>query len=111
MNKYLNKMKKERKSYSRDYKLKLVELAKARGNVSAISREYGVNINSLHRWIKEHEKYDSGSFPGRGKPKKTQQEQELASLKKRLADVTEERDILKKAVHFFSKSDGKSTDS
>ena len=41
-------MKKERKSYSRDYKLKLVELAKARGNVSAISREYGVNINSLH---------------------------------------------------------------
>ena len=41
----------------------------------------------------------------------TKQEAKIAALKKELADVKEERDILKKAVHFFSKSDGKSTDS
>lgn len=111
MNKYLNKMKKGRKSYSRDYKIKLVELCKAKGNVSAVSREYGVGINSLNRWIKEFDRYESGSFPGRGNPKMTEQEAKIAALKKELADVKEERDILKKAVHFFSKSDGKSTGS
>jgi len=104
-------MKQKRKSYSRDYKIRLIELCKAKGNVSAVSREYGVNINSLHRWIKEFDTYCNGSFPGRGKLKMTEQDLKIATLKKELADVTEERDILKKAVHFFSKSDGKSTGS
>lgn len=102
-------MKKKRKSYSRDYKIKLVGLAKSRENVSAVAREYGVNVNSLMRWIKEYDHYSSGSFPGRGNPKMTEQEAKIAALKKELADVREERDILKKAVHFFSRSDGKPT--
>ncbi len=66
---------------------------------SGASREYGVNINSLRRWIKEFDWYSDGSFPGRGKPKMTEEEAEIAALKKELADVTMERDILKKAVH------------
>ena len=102
-------MKKKRKTYSRDFKVKLVELCKSRANVSSVSREYGVAINTLHRWVKEFDHYESGSFPGRGRPKMTQAEAELAALKKELADVKEERDILKKAVHIFSRRDGKST--
>lgn len=105
----MKKERSERKSYSRDYKVKLVELCKEKGNISAVSREYGVGINSLNRWVKEFDRYENGSFPGRGKPKMTEMEAKLAALKKELADVKEERDILKKAVHFFSKSDGKST--
>ena len=38
----------------------------------------------------------------------TEEESELAKLKKELAEVKMERDILKKAVGIFSKSDGKS---
>lgn len=102
-------MKEKRKTYSRDYKLKLVELCKSRGNVSAVSREYGVTINSLNRWVQEFDRYENGSFPGRGKPKMTEVEAEIAALKKELADVKEGRDILKKAVHIFSRRDGKST--
>lgn len=102
-------MKKKRKTYSRDFKVKLVELCKSRANVSSVSREYGVAINTLHRWAAEFDRYEKGSFPGRGKPKMTEAEAELAALKKELADVKEERDILKKAVHIFSKRDGKST--
>jgi transposase-like protein len=34
-------MKKKRKAYSRDFKVKLVELCKSRANVSSVSREYG----------------------------------------------------------------------
>ncbi len=104
-------MKQERKSYSRDYKIKLVELCIAKGNIAAVSREYGVNDNCLHRWIKEHRKYSGGSFPGNGKQKLTVHEAEVLALKRKLADVTEERDILKKAVHIFSRKDGKTTNS
>jgi len=89
----------------------MVELCLAKGNVASVSREYGVNDNSLHRWIKEHQKYSGGSFPGNGKQKLTEHEAEILALKRKLADVTEERDILKKAVHIFSRKDGKSTNS
>ena len=36
-----------------------------------------------------------------------EEETEVAQLKKELADIRMERDILKKAVGIFSKSDGK----
>ena len=39
----------------------------------------------------------------------TDLEREVARLKKELRDAKMERDILKKAVSIFSKSDGKST--
>jgi len=39
----------------------------------------------------------------------TELEREVARLKKELRDAKMERDILKKAISIFSKSDGKST--
>ena len=104
-------MKQKRKSYSRDYKLRLVEICKAKGNVESVSREYGISGNTLHRWIKEFKDYSTGSFPGRGKPKLTEEEARMRALQKELREVTMERDILKKAVHIFSRSDGESTNS
>ena len=104
-------MNKKRKSYSRDYKLSLVEICKSKDNVEAVSREYGISGNTLHRWMKEFATYSVGSFPGRGRPKLTDEDAKLRALQKELREVTMERDILKKAVHIFSRSDGKSTNS
>ena len=47
----------------------------------------------------EYEEHEEKAFPGQGKPI----EAELAALKRELADVKMERDILKKAVSVFSK--------
>jgi len=58
---------------------------------------------------REYQQYDKNSFPGKGKPKMTDLERENAELKKELRDAKMERDILKKAVSIFSKSDGKFT--
>jgi len=104
-------MKEKRRSFSQDYKLRLVEICKAKGNVEAVSREYGISGNTLRRWINEYKTYSKGSFPGRGKPKLTEEEARIRALQKELKEVTMERDILKKAVHIFSKSDGQSTNS
>ena len=61
--------------------------------------------------MQEHGRYETGSFPGRCKPKMTEQEAKIATLKKELAGVKEERDILKKAVRIFSKGDSRNTNS
>lgn len=104
-------MTKRRTNYDRDYKEKLVELSHARGNAKQVAEEYGIEPALLYRWRKEASKYKKNSFPGKGKPKLTDDEREIVELRKQLRDAEMERDILKKAISIFSKSDGKSTSS
>lgn len=104
-------MKKERTYYDREFKQKAVELSYARGNAREIAEELGICPELLYRWRREYEKYQNNSFPGKGKPKLTDLERENARLQKELRDAKMERDILKKAVSIFSRSDGKSTHS
>jgi len=102
-------MTKPRKKYDREFKRKAVELSFARGNAKEIAEELDIRPELLYRWRNEYQRYDNNSFPGKGKPKMTDSEREIARLKKELRDAQMERDILKKAVSIFSKSDGKST--
>jgi transposase len=55
----------------------------------------------MHRWKREYLEDIEEAFPGKGRMKP--EEEEMRKLKKTLADVTEERDILKKALAIFSK--------
>ena len=104
-------MTQERQKYDREFKQKAVELSFARGNAREIAEELGIRPELLYRWRREYQKYQNNSFPGKGKPKMTDMEQEVTRLRKELRDAKMERDILKKAVSIFSKSDGKSTNS
>lgn len=104
-------MTKQRTNYDRDYKQKLVKLSHARGNAKKVAEEYGIEPALLYRWRRESAKYEKNSFPGNGKPKLTDQERENAELRKQLRDAEMERDILKRAISIFSKSDGRSTNS
>jgi len=100
-----------RKKYDKEFKQKAVELAAARGNAAEIAEELGIKTDLLYRWRREYNQYEKNSFPGQGKVKMTEQEREIARLKKELRDAKMERDILKKAISIFSVSDGKSTNS
>ena len=101
-------MTKQRQKYDREFKQKAVELSFARGNAKEIAEELDIRPELLYRWRREYQKYHNNSFPGQGKPKMTDLEREVARLKKELRDARMERDILKKAVSIFSRSDGKS---
>jgi len=100
-------MAQQRKHYDAVFKEKAVELSYARGNVREVAAELGISPDLIYRWRSEAKTYGSGSFPGKGRPKMTVQEAELAKLKKELRDVKMERDILKKAITIFSSSDRK----
>lgn len=97
-------MKRTRITFSQEFKIKAVELCNERGNLSSVARELGVKRESLKRWKDD---FTAGKFNEpdlRTKPK-SKEEEELIRLKKELYDVKMERDILKKAVGIFSKSD------
>lgn len=102
---------KSRRSYSPSFKRKAVELSHSRGNAREVAEELGISPELLYRWRREHKKYDKNSFPGNGRPKMTEEQEEVRELKKRLKDAETERDILKKAVSIFSESDKRSSGS
>jgi len=90
------------KKYENDFKVLIVELLKSGRSVKEVSEEYGLNDSMIRRWRREYESR-SGYFTK--KRELSQEEKELKALRKKLRDVTIERDILKKAVSIFSKSD------
>jgi len=102
-------MKQERRTFTREFKLNAVELSYTRSSVAELAKELDIRPELLYRWRSEFVNYKGKSFPGNGNPKMTEEESEVARLKKQLAEMQMERDILKKAVSIFSKNDGKFT--
>jgi len=100
-------MSRERKAYPKEFKLMSVELSNTRSDLTALAKELDIKPSLLYRWRKEYSSKQGTSFPGNGKVILTEAEQELARLKRELRETQMERDILKKAVSIFSKSDGK----
>ena len=90
------------KKYDNDFKVMIVELLESGLKAKEISEEYHLNDGLIRRWKREY-KAKSGDFSK--KKEISVQEQELKLLKKELRSVKMERDILKKAVSIFSKSD------
>jgi len=88
-----------RRRYTAEFKAEAVRLVATSGkSVAQIARELGVNEQSLHTWKRE-----ATSSDGTGvEPDHFAQQQEIRRLRRELARVTEERDILKKATAFFA---------
>ena len=89
------------RQYDRAFKVEAVRLVIEEGRaVAAVARELGLNENMLHRWKKQLSELGDQAFVGTGNL--TPEQAELRRLRRELADVTEERDILKKAIAVFS---------
>jgi transposase len=96
-------MKAERKTYTREFKLEAVRLSLEEGRPgSEVAKELGIHPNVLYRWRKEFLADNSESFPGQGKMKAS--DEEVARLRREVALLREDREILKKALVFFSKA-------
>ena len=95
-------MTRERKTYNREFKLSAVKMITEGGmKLSEVSRDLGVNENSLHKWKKDYLSDQQNAFPGKGKMKP--EEEELRRLEKELKRVKQENEILKKAIGYFTK--------
>jgi len=85
----------------------VVELSNTREDISALAAEMDLRPDLIYRWRREALANLSASFPGQGNKTMTEEQKEIARLKKELRDAQLERDILKKAVSIFSRRDGK----
>jgi len=93
-----------RSKYSEEFKRKAVEHSlTSEKTVMEVAQDLGVSYSNLRRWRAEYKKAGELAFPGHGRQKLTPVEEENQRLKRELADVKEQRDILKKAVAIFSK--------
>ena len=92
----------ERRKYTREFKLEAVKLIKERGvTVAQAARDLGVHATVLHNWVRQFASDPQHSFPGHGQMKP--EDAEIARLRREVAKLKAERDILKKAAAYFAK--------
>ena len=92
----------KRRKFSREFKLEAVRLVKERGvSVAQAARDLDLHENVLRKWIREVSADPQQAFPGHGQMKPEQFE--IERLRKEVAKLKAERDILKKAAAFFAK--------
>ena len=84
-------------NYSDEFKRDAVQQVRVRGYaVREVSQRLGVSSHSLYKWMKDF----AEPVP---KASGVDHEVENRRLKRELARVTEERDILKKATAYFAR--------
>jgi transposase len=91
-----------RKKFDRQYKIDAVSMVINGGRtVAEVAQDLGIKVDMLYRWKRELSREKAEAFPGKGRL--GPQEEELRRLRRELEQVKEDREILKKALAFFSK--------
>lgn len=91
-----------RRQFDAEFKREAVRLSQQPGHTMAsVARDLGISETNLWRWRKKLAESGESAFPGTGHVPADQEE--LRRLRRELVDVTEERDILKKALAVFSR--------
>lgn len=111
----MSSQKRIRRTFTEEFKLGALRLLEEGKTVQEVARDLEVAENLLYVWRKEFRGRSQGRsvaggksrgtaggiFPGHGKL--TPEDEEIRRLKRQVAILTEERDILKKATAFFAK--------
>jgi len=91
-----------RRQFSREFKVEAVKLVKERGvSVAQAARDLELHQTVLRSWIRELAADPQQAFPGKGVMKPEQAE--IERLRREVAKLKMERDILKKAAAYFAK--------
>lgn len=91
-----------RRIFGREFKLEAVKLVRERGvSVAQACRDLDLAESALRRWLRETQADPQQAFPGHGQMKPEQQE--IERLRREVAKLKAERDILKKATAYFAR--------
>lgn len=103
-------MTKIRRKYTKTEKLEIVKLSMREDHtIAEIAERFDISAQTIYNWRSKYFKHSDNAFPGHGNKTMTEEEREIDRLKKELKEAQLERDILKKAVSIFSKSDKRFT--
>jgi transposase len=86
----------KRKHYTVEYKTDVVRMIEERqSRIADVAKDMGVSIDLLYAWKRQYGKAREKADPGEATA-------EIRRLQKRLTEIEEERDILKKAMAIFT---------
>ena len=93
-------MARKRRQFSREFKEQAVELA-SRPDVTIkdVAHDLGIHRSVPERWCRASRTDGPEPFPGKGQPR----DEEVARLRRELAQVKKERDFLRDAAAFFAR--------
>jgi transposase len=95
------------KHYPPEFKADAVALYRSRpgATIKSVAEDLGVNTETLRNWIRADDGRRPGSHstpPAAPAPAQNPVEAELAAARKRIRELEEERDILRKAARYFA---------
>jgi transposase len=91
-----------RRAFTQEFKREAVTLVAENGHPTAqVARELGLPPNLFRRWTQAVASDPVAAFPGKGRP--TPHAEELARLKRDVARVTQERDLLNSVAAYVAK--------
>ena len=98
---------KKTKSYPESFRREAVRLADQPDRTAAdVARELGIHVGQIYNWRTQFNKLSKGQFTvADGTNYSAQEKVEIRKLKKRIAELEQERDFLKKATAYFAKAD------
>jgi len=91
--------------YSPEFKRDAVALVRTTGRpINQVARELGLSHETLRNWVKQ-DRVDRGH----GQPGEltSSEREELRTLRRRVADLEAEREILRRAAAYFAKEMGR----
>ena len=95
-------MSKKRRNYTREFKQEALQLWESSGkSAPQIEDDLGITHGLLYKWRGDAQLAGEDAFPGHGQVKAS--DAEMHQLRREMAEMREERDILKKAVAIFSR--------
>jgi len=90
--------------YPKAFKIEAIRLLNTGEKpASELARELGVKRTLLYRWRDQLQAKGESAFSGKAGRPRNDELNENARLKKELKEVTQERDILKKAAAYFAR--------
>jgi len=91
-----------RRKHSREFKVEAVRLVRERGvTMAQAARDLDLSVTVLRKWVRQFAADPQDAFPGQGQQKPA--DAELTQLRREVARLKMERDILKKAAAYFAK--------
>ena len=95
----MERTKRPRRSFTKDFKPEVVALVRQPGNTAAsVARDLDLTETAVREWVKQAE-VDDGARDGLT----TAARAEVAALRKEVRVLREERDIVKHATAFFAR--------
>ncbi|MCM1567676.1 transposase [Dehalobacter sp. 4CP] len=92
-----------RKNFDPEFKREITQVyLEGRRTATSLAEELGLHVNTIYKWAEQFKTDPENAFPGSGNLKP--EDAELKKAQRRIKELEEEVEILKKATAYFAKN-------